>query len=429
MLPSRIVIALLATLLVGVDAHAAPPRFPDGAVWNQDIRGQRPHHRSATMIATLAQLGGFGFGRMQIDFSLHVVPAPAGAPMRSIVGFPTANEYYAPDCEAIGSTMPVPVDAAIEGQPGLVCDNNNGDCHLLVVQGDRLYEAYRANAFGGSGLQAQCLVVWKLDWLYAADNRGDHCTSADAAGFPIAPLLFNADEVHAAMQVPDGDLGHAIRFILPNARMASRPGSSQRVRVYVRPASHAGGPSGPETSVPYGSRLRLRAGFPVAQYPAAAQVILRTLQRYGMLLADGGNIALTAESDRYTTHRWADLGINSRVFDQAVPGAPVRVQDFEVMNTGPQIVETYDCVRNAEPDASSPPGALSATLTPLGMRGLAKLELRWNGGAARVDLYRNGTRFGTVDNQSVFRSVAHSTGMAYKVCNAETTLCSNTVTR
>ena len=349
-------IVIAAALLAGVTCTASqaapPPRFTSDAVWHQDIRLQRPHANSRTMISTLAGLGGFGFGRMQIDFGLQIVHAVPGAPTRSIVGFPTTGDYYSPDCEPVGSTMPVPANAAIEAQPGLTCDNNNEDCHLLVVQGNRLYEAYRANASGAGGLQAQCLAVWKLDQRYAADNRGEHCTSADAAGFPIAPLLFNADEVHAAMQVADGDLGHAIRFILPNARMASRPGG---VKVYVHPASHAGGPSGPAGSVPYGSRLRLRANFPVASYPPAARVILRTLQRYGMVLADGGNIALTAESDRYTTHKWDEIGIDSRIFDQAVPGSPVRVQDFEVMRTGPQIVETYECVRNAEPDSPSAP--------------------------------------------------------------------------
>jgi len=75
-------------------------------------------------------------------------------------------------------------------------------------------------------------------------------------------------------------------------------------------------------------------------------VILRTMQRYGIVLADGGNIALTAESDLFTTHTWAELGINSRVFDQAAPSAPVMAQDFVVLDTGPRIVETYDCVRN-----------------------------------------------------------------------------------
>ena len=318
------------------------PRFPAKAAWNRDVSLAAVHPSSATMISALVAAGGFGYGRMQIDFSMHVVNAVVGAPTRSIVGYPSSGEYYWPDCEPVGASMPVPANAAIEGNTGLSCANATGDCHLLVVQGSNLYEAYRANATGGSGLQAQCVALWNLDFIYPDDNRGEHCTSADAAGFPIAPLLFNADEVFAAMQVSDGDLGHAIRFILPNARMASASGT----KLYVHPASHAGAPSGPEASVPYGSRLRLRRDFPVHLYPPSAQAILRTMQRYGIVLADGGNIALTAESDRFTSHTWAELGINSRIFDQAVPTAPVKVQDFVVLDTGPRIVETYACVRN-----------------------------------------------------------------------------------
>ena len=326
-------------------APAALPRFPPAAVWHQDISAATLHPQSASMIATLAGLGGFGFGRMQIDFSMHVVRAPANAPLRSIIGFPSSGDYYLPDCNAIGTQMPVPANGAIEGSSNLTCDNNDGDCHLLVWQGNRLYEAYRANASGASGLQSQCMVTWKLDAVYPASGRGEHCTSSDAAGFPVAPLLFNADEIFVAMQVANGDLGHAIRFILPNARMGTVSGQ----RAYVRPASHAGAPSGPENSVPYGSRLRLRADFPVNLYSPGAQVVLRTMQRYGIVLADGGNVALTAESDLFTTHRWSDVGINSRTFDQQVPGTPVRIEDFQVLDTGPRIIETYDCVRNAEP--------------------------------------------------------------------------------
>ncbi len=325
------------------------PRFPAAAVWHQNISGARVHPQSASMISTLAGLGGFGGARMQIDFSMHVVRAPANAPMRSIIGFPSNAEYYAPDCDAIGTQMPVPANAAIEGSTNLSCNNSGGDCHLLVWQGNKLYEAYGANASGTSGLQTMCLATWNLAAVYPENNRGEHCTSADAAGFPIAPLLFNADEIYAAMQVPNSDLGHAIRFILPNARMGTVSGR----RAYVRPASHAGGPSGPENSVPYGSRLRLRANFPVASYSPGAQVVLRTMQRYGIVLADGGNIALTAESDLFTTHRWSDVGINARTFDQQVPSAAVKVEDFEVLDTGPRIIETYECVRNPEPIAGA----------------------------------------------------------------------------
>jgi len=85
------------------------------------------------------------------------------------------------------------------------------------------------------------------------------------------------------------------------------------------------------------------------------------MQRYGIVLADGGNVALTAESDLFTTHSWSDVGINSRTFDQQVPSAPVRVEDFQVLDTGARIIETYNCVRNSEPSGKY---VASATTLP-----------------------------------------------------------------
>jgi hypothetical protein len=261
-------------------------------------------------------------------------------------------------------------------------------------------------------------------------NRGEHCTGADAAGFPIAPLLFNADEVYAATQVSNGDLGHAIRFILPNARMASNnPASNttRRIPVYVRPASHAGGPNGPVNTVPYGSRLRLRADFPVNLYNPAAQVILRTMQRYGIVLADGGNIALTAESDLYTTRKWSELNISSRVFDQSVPSNPVRASDFSVIDTGARIIETYDCVRNAEPSASIS-GNLTARIQRTHRNGAMLVNLNWQSGGAKVDIYRDGVFRKSIDNTgSYVEKAVKNISSSYMVCNADTSDCSNAV--
>lgn len=419
----------VVTMSYGLLASAeSPPRFPPAAIWHQDIRGASLHPQSSSMITSLAGLGGFGYGRMQIDFGMRIVHAAPGAPVRAIIGFPSSGEYYAPDCEPVGTLMPVPANSAIEASGNLVCDNDNEDCHLLVVQENFLYEAYRANASGSSGLQSQCLAIWKLDSVYQASNRGDHCTSADAAGFPIAPLLFNADEVYAAAQMVNGDLGHAIRFILPNARMASNdptPDSSRRIPVYVRPASHAGGPSGPASSVPYGSRLRLRADFPVHLYNPAAQVILRTMQRYGIVLSDGGNIALTAEDDLYTTHKWAELNINSRVFDQAVPGSPVRVQDFSVIDTGNRIIETYDCVRNAEP-ATAIPENLVARVIRKRQNGPIFVSLAWQSGSSKIDVYRDGSHQVTLDNTgSHIEKAEKNSKSSYIVCNFDSGHCSN----
>jgi len=350
-------IARIATLLLGAflafPGRADPlPRFPPAAVWHQDVSAATVHPDSANMINTLDSLGGFGFGRMQIDFSLHVVHAANDSPTRTLV---ERDGYYLPDCEPGGTDLPVPLDATLEGEDGLDC-SGGGDCHLLVVQGERLYESYFATAMGDSQIAAQCLAIWELDRVYPPEGRGEHCTSADAAGFPIAPLLFNADEIGASLAqdaTGGGDLGHAIRFILPNSRMASdvNLGGESGV-LYVRPASHAGGPSGPSGSVPYGARLRLRADFPLDGYNPAARVVLNTFKRYGMVLADGGNVALTAESDRYTTTKWTDLGIGPHVFWSTTGAAAVEIGDFEVLDTGPRIAETYDCVRSVLP----PPG-------------------------------------------------------------------------
>lgn len=348
----RCTIALVAAFVV-VRVSAAPlPRFPPGAVWNQDVSAAPLHPNSASMIATLNNLGGtncgFGFCRMQIDFSNHVLHAPPGTPTLPIADHASYG-YYSPDCDASGQ-VPVPLGGAIEGTTGYDCDNDNDDCHLLVVQGNLLYELYSTDRNDTqTALNTLCLATWRLDVVYPPEGRGEHCTSADAAGFPMAPLLFNADEVSAAIAT-SGDLGHAIRFVLPNDRMASDASlGGVSGRLYVRPASHAGGPAGPVGSVPYGSRLRLRADFPLAGYTPGAQVVLRTLKKYGMVLADGGNIALTAESDRFTTNTWASVGIHSRTFDQTAGATKVLVSDFQVIDTGPRIAETYDCVPTVLP--------------------------------------------------------------------------------
>lgn len=336
----RFLISLL--FVAPVFAVAAPlPRFPANAIWNQDISQAPLAANSAMMISTLQGLGGWGNGNvLQIDFSMLVLHADAGTPT---AGVAAGADYYLPDCDAPSTSFkfPLPVGGAIEGSSGYVCTVGD-DCHLLVVQGNILFEAYQANqSQSGAPITATCALKWDLTKRYPNNGRGEQCTSVDAAGFPVAPLLFNADEVAVAIPT-NGDIGHAIRFILPNARIASSS--------YVHPASHGTTPpkgaSGPAASVPYGVRMRLNANFDMSGYNAAAKVLLRTMQRYGIVLADGGNIALTGEDDRFTTGKWANLGIDSRVFVTGNPSP--KVTDFEVIETGPRHAVSDDCVRNPD---------------------------------------------------------------------------------
>lgn len=304
--------------------HVVPPApyFPPGAVWTQDVSHASLDPLSAAMIATLAKAGGWGYGRMQVDFSLRVLQADANTP--SVPFRNTARNSADSD---IVSSVPLPNGGGIEGQPGYHCSSDDDDCHLIVVDRghSKLYEAYHANYADGV-LTANGIVVWDLNRVYPPSGRGDQCSSADAAGFPIAPLLFNADELAS------GSINHAIRFILPNSRI--------RAGVFVHPATHAGAPRGPATAPPMGARFRLKASFDLSQLSPAAQVVARAMQKYGMFLADGGNITLTAQSDLDTEAKYADLGFGPHSLQA------LKVTDFEVVDGKKPIPLTYDCVRN-----------------------------------------------------------------------------------
>ena len=293
------------------------PYFTQPMFFNRDVSGTAKSATSAQTIAALRAEGGWGNGdAVQIDFSIDVLTGDASAPMRT---FAPTGDFYAPDCDHVA--MPVPVGGNVEGETGYAC-TQDGDCHLLVDGGDKLYEMWRANItdqfYGG------CLAVWNTAQAYPDTLRGEQCTSADAAGFPIAPLLFSADEVAA------GSIDHAIRFVLPNNRV---------VRGFVKPATHATNTSGTSNAPAYGVHLRLRAGYPIDALPSAgAKVVARAMQKYGMYHADGGNIALTAQSDRHTTHKWDGL-LGARDL------AGLKVEDFEVIDHGGTIPLTNDCVR------------------------------------------------------------------------------------
>ena len=303
---------------------AAPiPYFPPEAIWTQDISRAPLDPQSSAIIDWLADAGGWGHGRMQVDFGTRVLKANADTPR---VPFYEGAGFYERDSDHV-LALPLPADGGIEGGTGYQCDINQGDCHLLVVDRDqgRLYEAYQAD-YKANRLTATFVAVWDLTRVYPPSGRGDQCTSADAAGFPVAPLLFNADEL--AM----GRINHAIRFILPNSRI--------RANVFVHPATHAGAPRGPAIAPPMGARFRLKASYDLSKLTPAARVVARAMQKYGMFLSDGGNIALTAQSDADTTAKYSDLDFGPHALQA------LKITDFEVLDLGTPIQLTDDCVRN-----------------------------------------------------------------------------------
>ena len=304
--------------------------FPPTAPWYTDITKAPPDNESATVIQALQAAGGWGnANRFQVDFSFEVLDADANTPTRT---FTKTTEFYSPDCDF--QPVPVPPGGAIEGETGYQC-LSNGDCHLLVVNRalGKLFEMWRADIRSPMVFNGGCLAVWDMARAYPPNLRGEYCTSADAAGFPITPLLPTADEVFAAVQA-QGDVGHALRFILPNSRI--------RRRVYVHPSTHSTpSTSGGATLPPYGAHFRLRSDYPLGRLPnEAARTIARSLQRFGMFLSDGGDIPVTFRGDRSTKHKWAEMGFDSHSL------FGINVTDFDMVDGGARFTWNMDCVRN-----------------------------------------------------------------------------------
>lgn len=321
---SRMIAPLLLVAACGTDAPGVGasggegPYFESAMFWNRDVSAEPKADNSDQLIAALHAAGGWGNqDHFKIDFSFDVLSADASAPQT----FTPTDAFEIPDCDAM--PVPVPATGNLEGETGYKC-SSGGDCHLIVFdeQAHTLYEMWKANI--STTFSGGCLAVWDTEREYSEHLRGEQCTSADAAGFPIAPLLINADEVAS------GSIEHAIRFVLPNDRVTQG---------YVRPATHASYTSGALDAVPYGVHLRLRADYPVEQLTTTgAQIVARALQKYGMYHADGGEDALTAQSDKYTAAKWDGLLGPQDLY-------PLQVEDFEVIDHGPMLPITNDCER------------------------------------------------------------------------------------
>lgn len=324
-----VAVALAPACTGGADSDAvgdtdsdADRYFPAGAPWYRDVASAAVDPDSAAIIGGL-QSHGWGSGDFQLDLSIEVLDADTSTPRRA---FEPTGDFYDPDCDPV--PMPVPVGGNLEGEEGYEC-TGDGDCHLLVAERDegRLYEMWRANLVGDA-FDGGCLAVWDMTAVYPDAGRGEQCTSADAAGYPIAPLLFTADEVAA------GAIDHAMRFAIPNDDIDDD--------VFYAPATHAT-TAGADGSVPYGAHLRLKSTFDMSRLTDPdARVVAVALQKYGMYLADGGNIPLMGRSDRRTTAKWDDLFEDGT---HALFG--IEPQDFEVVAfaTDP-VALTFDCVRN-----------------------------------------------------------------------------------
>lgn len=255
-----------------IEAESSPtlggcPILPADNIWNTPVDTLPLDPNSATYINTIGATL-----HVHADFGSGVWPpgstSPIGIPF-DIVPFdqlPVQITSFLYDDESDPGPYPIPANAQIEGGP-----NSNGDRHVLVLrQGEcKLYELYRAFPNGNGTWHADSGAIFGLN---SNALRPDTWTSADAAGLPILPGLVRYEEVAA------GEINHAIRFTVPQTRKA-----------HIWPARHDASDLTGSQYPPMGQRFRLRANFDISGYSPHAQVILRALKKYGMILADNGS--------------------------------------------------------------------------------------------------------------------------------------------
>lgn len=261
--------ALATVLFAGSSAHALRlpaarhcPVFPASNPWNQRVDKLPVAANSAQLISSIGLdapvHADFGSGKWD--------GGPIGIPF-DIVSRKTRGSRisfeYADESNRV--RYPIPQHVHIEGGP-----HATGDRHAILVDKStcRLYELYDLRRTS-RGWTAGSGAVWNL--------RSNHLrpagwTSADAAGLPMFPGLARWDEVAR------GEIDHALRFTAPQTR-----------RAYVYPARHYAADSTNPSLPPMGLRVRLKASVNVSSYPQQARVVLRALQRYGMILADNGS--------------------------------------------------------------------------------------------------------------------------------------------
>jgi hypothetical protein len=237
--------------------------FPDDNPWNTVISGAAVDPASSTLIAAC------GLKNLHPDFGTTYGGAPNGIPYVVVhagqARVPLTFDY---SDESDPGPYPIPANAPIEGG-----SNADGDRHVLVVDVDAwtLYELFDAHPInGGASWHAGSGAVFDLN---SNTLRPAGWTSADAAGLPIFPGLVRYDEAAEAHAI-----NHALRFTCPRTRNA-----------YIAPARHAAS-SETSTGLPaMGMRVRLKANYDTTAFSPTVRAILRSMMRYGMLVADNGS--------------------------------------------------------------------------------------------------------------------------------------------
>jgi hypothetical protein len=212
-------------------------------------------------------------------------------------------------CTASQPLLPIPSSPLVEGGIDRDPSQPYGDHHMLILDADacRLWELFHCypGAQGGWDIFGSATFDLRSNAL-----RPDGWTSADAAGFPILPLLLRASEASL------GEIRHALRFTLPKEAIR---------KAYTWPARHLSTRGTSTALPPMGQLFRLKPTYQIpASFGTQARAILQAMKTYGMYLADVGT-AMFVQGE-------PSAGWEAQTVDQV---QSVGSDQFEAVDLGP----------------------------------------------------------------------------------------------
>jgi hypothetical protein len=249
--------------------------FPPDNPWNLLVEDWPVHPNSKQIVSSI---GANKPLRYDEDMCFILVPPDQKKVEVKIVGYPDESDK---------GPYPVPDNIPIEGWPShykrsaqkksLTLDDvqrdkikEGGDRHGIVVDPvNRLVYEFYTLVKTPAGWEAKQASIFDLK---SNKLRPDGWTSSDAAGLPIFPAIVRYDELKR------GVIDHALRMTVDKSR-----------RAYVYPATHFASRDTSDNLPRMGERIRLKKGFDISRYSPEVRIILKALQRYGMLVADNGN--------------------------------------------------------------------------------------------------------------------------------------------
>lgn len=268
--------------------------FPADSIWHLNVANLPVDSSPAAPIPPVYQAA-----------NVHLVFGPnvddGGIPFLRVPYNQTNVPVTTLEYQSYFTSAPIPSYAPVEGTQNALY----GDRHVSILQTGgngnhcKLWEMYHSIANGSNGWEEGSNAYWDLE---SYDMLPQDNGSTDAAGLPIAPLLYNYDEVagNCAAGAECGVVKHAGRLTLnhtlsyhvwPATAQSGLGGCTGGYQDYNRLLSQSNPPTACSGSGAMGEIQRLKSTFAT---PAAcvghpqALVVITAMRNYGLMITDNG---------------------------------------------------------------------------------------------------------------------------------------------